>query len=235
MTRSVWLADLTWPELESASQDGTVLAVPVGATEQHGPHLPLSTDTDIAVALCERLAAVRDVVIAPPVAYGSSGEHQGFAGTLSIGQRATELVLVELVRSASETFRHVLLVSAHGGNAEPVARAVDLLRTEGRDVTVYTPSWDGHPHAGRTETAMQLAVAPGRVRIDAAGPGELRPLAEILTALRDGGVRAVSSNGVLGDPTGATAQEGAALLATLAAELIDQVDAWTAPSPARVQ
>lgn len=127
-----------------------MLAVPLGSTEQHGPHLPLSTDTDIAVALCERLAAARDdVLIAPAVAYGSSGEHAGFPGTLSIGQEALELLVVELCRSASETFGHLLLVSAHGGNAEPVTRAAERLTRESRNVHVFMPRWNGDPHAGR--------------------------------------------------------------------------------------
>jgi len=72
--------------------------------------------------VCERLASMRaDVLVAPPLAYGSSGEHAGFPGTLSIGQDALELLVVELGRSASETFDHLLLVSAHGGNAAAVA------------------------------------------------------------------------------------------------------------------
>ena len=86
----VRLADLSWPEIGQRAAAGAVLAVPVGSTEQHGPHLPLSTDTDIAVALCDRLAAARpDVLAAPPVGYGSSGEHAGFPGTLSIGHGRT--------------------------------------------------------------------------------------------------------------------------------------------------
>jgi mycofactocin system creatininase family protein len=228
VTRSRWLADLTWPELAFAKEQGTVLAVPVGATEQHGPHLPLSTDTDIAVAVCVRAATQRDVVIAPPVPYGSSGEHAGFPGTLSIGQAATELLLVELGRSASDTFTRLLFVSAHGGNAEPVARAVERLRSEGRDVQLYSPRWGGEPHAGRAETSMQLALDAGRVRMDVAEPGDQRPLAVILPELRAGGVRVVSSNGILGDPTGAHAGEGEALLARLTAELVDQLDSWMA-------
>jgi creatinine amidohydrolase len=91
------LDQLTWPDVARYPAD-TVLAVPLGSTEQHGPHLPLSTDTDVAVALCRRLAAARpDVLVAPSLPYGSSGEHAGFAGTLSIGQAALEHVLVELV------------------------------------------------------------------------------------------------------------------------------------------
>jgi len=123
------LADLPWPDIGGRVTADGVLAVPLGATEQHGPHLPLSTDTDIAVALCQRLAAARtDVLIAPPVAYGSSGEHQDFPGTLSIGQEAVELLLVELGRSASRTFAHLVFVCAHGGNAEPAARSRAVAR-----------------------------------------------------------------------------------------------------------
>jgi creatinine amidohydrolase len=221
------LADLAWPEVRDRAEAGAVLAVPVGATEQHGPHLPLSTDTDIALALCRRLAAARShVLVAPPVAYGSSGEHAGFAGTLSIGREAVELLLVELGRSASETFARVLFVSAHGGNAEPVTRAVATLRAESRDIAVFVPSWGADPHAGRPETAMQLALRPSAVRMDRCVRGDVRPLAELMPLLRAGGVRAVSESGILGDPTGATAAEGHALLDDLAGMLIGGVDAW---------
>jgi mycofactocin precursor peptide peptidase len=220
---SAWLGDAVWPGVDP----GAILAVPVGSTEQHGPHLPLSTDTDVAVALCEGLAEVRDdVLIGPPLAYGSSGEHAGFAGTLSIGQDALELLLVELGRSATETFARVLLVSAHGGNHDPVTRAAARLRAESRDVRVHMPRWAGEPHAGRTETAMILSLTPDRVLMDRAEAGDTRPIAELLPALRAGGVRAVAANGVLGDPTGATAAEGAALLDELAAVLVKDVEGW---------
>jgi mycofactocin system creatininase family protein len=227
VTTSVWLADLTWPEVSGCAAQGAILAVPVGATEQHGPHIPLSTDTDIAIALCTRLAAAcEDVLIAPPVAYGSSGEHAGFAGTLSIGQEATELLLIELGRSASETFSRLLFVSAHGGNNGAVTRAASQLRGAGRDVLVFEPHWAGHPHAGRPETSMQLAIDPSRVRMDEAAPGNVEPLSVLMPALQRSGVRGVSANGVLGDPTGANADEGHALLASLAAQLVDQVRSW---------
>jgi creatinine amidohydrolase len=201
--------------------------VPLGATEQHGPHLPLSTDTDVAVALCQRLAAARaDVLIAPAVAYGSSGEHQDFPGTLSIGQDALELLLVELGRSASRTFAHLVFVCAHGGNAEPAARATARLRAESRDVLLFRPVWDGDPHAGHSETSLMLRLAPTRVRMASAVAGDTRPLAETWPLLRAGGVRAVSESGVLGDPSGATADAGRALLDTLTAALIREVAAW---------
>jgi mycofactocin precursor peptide peptidase len=223
------LGSARWPDV--AARAGTsILVVPLGSTEQHGPHLPLSTDTDVAVALAERLSALRpDVVVAPALPYGSAGEHAGFAGTLSIGQEAFELVVLELVRSAHE-FAAVMLVSGHGGNAEPLARAVATLQAEGRRVTAWSPRAEMVPtsvadaHAGRLETSLLLAMDPETVKRDAAEAGEVRPLAELLALLRTHGVRAVSANGVLGDPAGASAEEGDALLALLAADLVAAVD-----------
>jgi creatinine amidohydrolase len=221
------LGELTSPEAGEAAGRGAFLAVPVGSTEQHGPHLPLATDTDVAVALCARLAAAcPPAVVAPALAYGSSGEHQDFPGTLSIGQDALELVLVELARSATATFGAVLLVSTHGGNAAVVRRAQQRLRGESRDVLAWQASWRGDAHAGRTETSLQLALAPGRVRLGRAAAGNRRPVGELLPDLRASGVAAVSPNGVLGDPAGASAAEGEALLAGLTASLLAAVTSW---------
>ncbi|MBA3984140.1 MAG: creatininase family protein, partial [Acidimicrobiia bacterium] len=89
---------MTWPEIESRARR-PVLIVPLGSCEQHGPHLPLHTDTVIATALAERLAKTDDsFLVAPAVAAGASGEHQAFPGTLSIGTAAMTQVVVELVR-----------------------------------------------------------------------------------------------------------------------------------------
>src|ERR1700754_2770975 len=118
------LSALTWREA-AALPPGSVLAVPLGSTEQHGPHLALSTDTDVAVALCAALAEARpDGVVAPPLPYGATGAPAGFASPLSIGTAVLTTVLVELGRSASETFGRMLVVSGHGGNARAVRDAV---------------------------------------------------------------------------------------------------------------
>jgi creatinine amidohydrolase len=221
------LSDLAFPDVARRAAAGAVLAVPLGATEQHGAHLPLSTDTEIAVALCDNLAAARpDVLVAPAIPYGSSGEHAGFAGTLSIGQAVTELVLVELGRSATETFRRVLFVSAHGGNAEPVGRAVATLVGESRDISVFQPRWRGDPHAGAAETALQLTLRPDVVDMSRAVTGDQRPIGKVLPLLRSGGVRMVTDTGVLGDPTHATAEDGRVLLKELDTQLHAHVEAW---------
>jgi mycofactocin precursor peptide peptidase len=219
------LGAAVWPEIA----EGGVLAVPLGSTEQHGPHLPFSTDTDIATALALRLGeAVPGVVVAPALAYGSSGEHQAFPGTLSIGQSAVELLVVELTRSAASSFARVVLISAHGGNEPPVTRAVRQLRAEGHDIRAWSPArvWSGDAHAGRIETSVMLTLHPDSVRLDQAEPGDTRPLRNVLPTLQSDGVRAVSENGILGDPTGASAEEGQKLLEAATTELATAVREW---------
>lgn len=229
MRPSARLAGLTWPEVD-ARAGSSVLAVPVGSTEQHGPHLPFATDTVIAVELCDRLAAHRpDVVVAPALPFGSSGEHAGFAGTLSIGAEATEAVLVELGRSA-DAFAAVVFVSAHGGNAGPVGRAATRLRAESRQVRAWgLPALDatapdlpggGDAHAGWVETSVLLALDPESVRTGSAEPGCTQPLSQIMPELIRAGVASVSANGVLGDPSGASGPDGAAILDRWAAALV---------------
>lgn len=225
MTR---LGEQTWTEVSPATGRTTILALPIGSCEQHGPHLPLDTDTRIAVALADRLAAaITDVVVVPPLAVTASGEHRGFPGTLSIGAETTELVLVELVRSADWS-GGVVLVNGHGGNATAVRGAVRTLTAEGRRVLDWWPHLPGaDAHAGRTETSLMMAIAPELVRLAAAEPGNSATLADLASVLTTSGVIAVSANGVLGDPTGASAAEGAELLDALVADLAARVrSAW---------
>ncbi len=226
------LDQATSPEVGARAGAGpTTLLVPLGATEQHGPHLPIGTDAAIAVAIAEGAAAeAPGAVVAPALPYGSSGEHQGFPGTLSIGAEATELVLVELARSATETFPRVLFVNAHGGNAAPLASAVRRLRAEMRDVFAWTPSFGGDAHAGRVETSLMLALG-FVVRAEIAEAGNKAPLADLIGDLRAGGVRSVSPNGVLGDPGGASAAEGRELLATAIGDLRSTILTWQPIEP----
>ena len=229
--RGAALGDLTWPDAQAQAQAGAMLVVPVGSTEQHGPHLPLSTDTNIARALCSRIQGHPDVnvVVAPAVAYGSSGEHSGFAGTISIGQEALELMLVELGRSATETFDRILYVSAHGGNTGPVHRAVATLRSESRDVRVFVPGYDGDLHAGHAETSIQLALEPGRVQMHEAVAGNTQTLSELMPARGSDGVQHGSRSGVRGDPTNASAPHGDELLDKVTRDLAELIAEWPAP------
>jgi mycofactocin precursor peptide peptidase len=219
------LADATWQE---TAGDGRLLVVPVGSLEQHGPHLPLDTDTRVAVALAQSLAnRRRDVLVAPPVAYGASGEHEGFPGTVSVGREGLALFLLELVRSASATYQRILLLNGHGGNACPLSSTSERARYEGRDVRVWTPQIPGGDlHAGRVETSLLLALHPSAVRTDLIEAGTTARAEDIWPRMRATGVRAVSANGILGDPTGACAEEGRILQAGLVDELDGFVSRW---------
>lgn len=218
------LGTATWPELTSGRR--RVLLVPLGATEQHGPHLPLDTDTRIAAAVALGAAAGRSgAQVAPALPLGASGEHAGFPGTLSIGTAALTAVLVELVRHAAADWDHVLLVNAHGGNAPAVTAAVETAEHEGRSCHAYHAAvTGGDAHAGRTETSLLLHLAPELVRTGELAAGDRRPVSELMPDLRRHGVRALSPNGVLGDPRGASAAEGRRLLASLVAPCAAALD-----------
>ena len=209
---------MTWPDVGTP-----IVVVPVGSCEQHGPHLPLETDTTIAGELVRALVARRpDCVAAPPITVSASGEHAGFPGTLSIGTSVMTDVIVELARSA-DWAGGVVFVNGHGGNHTAMQRAADVFERERRRVLIWWPQLPGaDPHAGRTETSLMLALAPDSVRTDRSESGPVPALSEMVQH----GVRALSPNGVLGDPTGADPAEGAELLERLVGQLDDAVAAW---------
>lgn len=227
------LAGATWPDLPARP----LLLVPLGALEQHGHHLPLATDTAVARAVAEAAAAeLPGALLAPALPYGASGEHEDFPGTVSIGTEALTGLLVEYGRSACRWAGRLVLVNGHGGNLDALRAAGARLRAESREVAWFPCGTAGaDAHAGRTETSLMLHVEPGAVRSGRAVAGATAPLAELLPRLRAGGVRAVSPTGVLGDPAGASAREGAALLAGMAGRLAAAVRAWDVDPAGRLR
>jgi mycofactocin system creatininase family protein len=227
------LAGAVWSRIP----DGALVVVPLGSVEQHGHHLPLATDTAVASAVARgAMPDIHGALLAPALPYGASGEHEGFPGTVSIGTEALTAVLVELGRSATRWATRVLVVNGHGGNLEALRAAVPLLRSEGRDVAWFpcgVPGGDAH--AGRTETSLMLHVEPAEVRLAEAVAGETAPVAALLPRLRADGVRAVSPNGVLGDPAGASAAEGAELVADLTGRLVAAVREWRVDPAGRLR
>lgn len=225
------------------------LLVPLGSTEQHGPHLPLDTDTRIAGAVAAAVAgelagelagdpaaemstgAGPAALVAPSIAYGASGEHQAFPGTISIGTDALSTLLVEYVRSAADWAGRVVFVNGHGGNVEALRTAVGLVRAEGRDAAWCGCAVEGaDPHAGHTETSLLLHLCPELVGDRGSVEGNREPLANLMPRLRAGGVRAVSESGVLGDPGTATAADGARYLAAMVTDCSRRVRRWR-PGP----
>ncbi|MDA8278002.1 MAG: mycofactocin biosynthesis peptidyl-dipeptidase MftE [Actinomycetota bacterium] len=242
------LTSMTYPEVEEVEKS-SVLIIPIGSTEQHGPHLPVLTDSIITNALAEVLAQRRPdkSILAPPITIGASHEHIHFPGTLSIGNEVLTSMVVELGRSASR-FAGTLFITAHGGNVIAMARGIEILKGEKRRVTAWWPTqevlrqaalrWSGpdeargleHPdlHAGRTETSAMMALAPDMVHLDRAESGGSSNFEQILPHMINYGVKAVSTNGVIGDPTGSNQEEGAAILGAFSNSLVEHFDGFYA-------
>lgn len=223
----VKLVDQPWPHI----REGALILIPVGSCEQHGPHLPLDSDTCIAEHVAQHAAHALshqdDVVyVGPTVTFGASGEHADFPGTLSVGTEVLTGLLCEIARSAWWCSR-VLFVNGHGGNVPSLAAAVRLQRSEGRDIAWFACAIDGaDAHAGRAETSMMQALAPARVLDDVAVVGVTTPIADLIPRLVAEGVRSVSPSGVLGDPTGAHPDEGFRHLAFIGRSLIKAIREW---------
>ncbi len=229
----------TWPEVEALVAGGRRTAVlPLGSTEQHGPHLPLGTDTWIGDALAERLcAAVDDALACPTLRVGCASEHLAFPGTLDLRPETLEAVLRDVIASlARHGVERVFVFSAHGGNVAPLAAMLPRLAAACAPVRVaaYTdlerltavlhaaavaggvsPGAGGH-HAGEIETSMLLALRPGVVRTAAMAPGLLTEAADA-QALFYPDLRRHAADGTVGDPCAADPVRG-----------VRYLDAWTA-------
>lgn len=188
----------------------------------------MDTDTRIATAVARALGERLDWLVAPAIAYGASGEHQSFDGTISIGTDALTTLLVEYGRSAGCWAQRLVFVNGHGGNVSALTSAIGRLRAEGRDAA-WCPcaSAGGDAHAGHTETSVLLHISPDVVRTDRMLAGNDAPLRELLPSMRRGGVAAVSPIGVLGDPTTATAAAGSRIFTEMVDDCVRRIGRWT--------
>lgn len=237
---SLLLEHHTWPEIELAITRGTTgVVVPVGAIEQHGPHLPLCVDAELGTALGIRIARnLGDAFVAPTIRVGCSEHHMGFAGTVSIQPETLEAICRDYVVSlARHGFDRIYFAPSHGGNFEPLARMLPALQEAAAaidpDATVaaYTDllglvgiwKWVIDEelglgsrvggHADIAEASEMLHLHPELVRVGRAEPGLLGDLdQEKVDRIFEKGLRAVTANGVLGDPRGMDAEVGATLL-----------------------
>lgn len=217
-----------------------IVVLALGSWEQHGPHLPLDTDTVIIdtvvqTALMLMNESAHQFLVAPTISISASDEHAGFAGTLSTGTNALKDSVVAICRSASWA-RGVCIVNGHGGNMDALAAIVSALNYEGIVHSVWSlPDYTGSDmHAGKTETSIMLHIAPHAVHIDRITDGNTDDAQHLIAAMRDGGVAAVSSTGVLGSPRDATAVHGAKVLdfyaRHLAQHFTDSAARWAAIS-----
>lgn len=189
-----------------------IVILPLGSWEQHGPHLPLDTDSVIISAVVSHAVQNHQysdcLMVAPTIPITASDEHEGFPGGLSTGTAALSDAVVAICRSASAWSKGVVIANGHGGNHDALRSITSALNHEKIRHSVWIlPGYQGGDmHAGRTETSLMLHLRESSVRVDkipsASDPGIS------VDDLRAKGVKAVSPSGVLGQPERATAEHG---------------------------
>lgn len=242
---SVLLEEHSWPEVETALEEGTRTAiVAVSSVEQHGPHLPLIMDALAGDELSRRIAEeLGDAFAAPTIRPGCSGHHIEFPGTITISAET----LMNLIRSYCRSldahgFEHIVLVPTHGGNFAPVNTVAPEIARKINANVISLANLDEHMaltneglreggveyeepviHAGAAETAIVLAVDEGLVRTDELEVGRE---GEISTSrLLSEGFKAITRNGVLGDPRKATREAGEAILQKVTTVYVERIEA----------
>jgi len=243
---------LTWPEVREQLQAGRdTVVMALGATEQHGRHMPLATDALLGDHLARLVADRLDAFLAPTLRIGCSANHVGFAGTMSLAEETFHAVVADVVNSlARGGFRRIVLVPTHGGNFGPLAAAAEKLGDGvGSQVVALTdlgvlfqiaqmaereygvPLAEGGLHAGEWETSLLLAIHPELVRMERAEAGFTGELEEAMAGIfASGGVAALSENGAIGDPSRASAEHGRRYW-DAAVELVLEQIAAASPSP----
>jgi creatinine amidohydrolase len=226
----------TWTDVADAETDLALL--PVGSTEQHGPHAPLGTDATTAEAVAEAGAAAYDgeVIVAPAVEIGISEEHRHFPGSLWVSEDTFRAYVRETVESlAYHGFDRVVLVNGHGGNTAALREVASTVSREGDAYAVPFTWFDAVDvdvpmgHAGGRETALLRAVAPETVRedrIDAAAADASDRWGDWVSGVNlayDTGE--FTENGVVGDPREGTAELGEGMLEDAADALADLMNA----------
>ena len=237
------LAELTWPQIRELVAGGEELCIlPVGAIEQHGPHLPVSTDADIAEAICREASVRTGVPMLPTLWTGSSHAHTAaWPGTLSLPARLLVDVVVELAHWVGAAgFRRLLLVNAHVGNLGPLRVALDEIRTRGglrvglvhwyeltpaiaAEVTADAEDW----HAHAAETALMLHLRPSLVDTSQVRDDPDRTEKLVLSYT----VPETSLEGVTGAPTRATPEQGSKLFSAVVDALVERLEAARTEAP----
>lgn len=250
------LGELTSPETEAIDKSHTVVLIPVGAFEQHGPGLPLATDQIRARALCDIVAGklCGRAYVGPEMPVGISPHHASFPGTVTLEPETFIRVITEYALELHRNgWTRVLVVTGHGGNnaalgvvAQKLLGAVPELEFAwtpitglAQDViTAFGPA-EVTGHCGEAETSQMLFLAPATVRREALRPGttqtsQLNGSPRLSRSARPAlSVRweRLSENGVLGDPTRATAELGQDILEAATRVICDFVTAWVHGQP----
>lgn len=234
-------ATASWEDVAAAIARGLVAILPIGAVEQHGPHLPLLTDTVLAGGVARRIAEGVDyALLLPAIAYGDAWTAEGWAGTLSLSPDTLRSTVIDLGRGLHRMgVRGLVTINGHFGNREPISLAARTLSELGLPVLHLDyphlealaaehmesePAGPGFYHADEVETSMMLALAAETVRLDRAKPEY--PDFPPLFGSEPMKLSAFNQSGVFGDPRPATAEKGEALIAGIVSESVRLIGLW---------
>jgi creatinine amidohydrolase/Fe(II)-dependent formamide hydrolase-like protein len=242
---TLW-GELTWTQAEKRLRQVDVALLPVGAVEQHGPHLPLDTDAFDADYLARRVAMACSPpgpLVLPLLSYGVSYHHEDFAGTLSIDNDTLSRLVYDIGMGAARNgIRKLVIINAHGGNGPALNYAAQKINRDARifvcvdsgessDVDIYqiveTPN---DVHAGEFETSTSLAVRPHLVYRNLAERSVPEFSSRYLDFTGKRGIawyaytRKISTSGVMGDPTRASAEKGQKIWEIMVAHLVALVE-----------
>lgn len=238
--------ELRWPEIDALDRDRTVLLLPTGAIEQHGPHLPLDTDIHDACELALRAAQAcsGDTLVLPPVWWGMSPHHMGYPGTISLRLETYSALIRDICAAVSHHgFSRVLIVNGHGGNSAILGATALRISEElglfigavsywqlvgGQLKEIGTSELGGMGHACEMETSLQLYLRPERVDMTNARRDVSSPITSFNGIdFRDSGPLVFpldfirdSTEGVMGDPTVATREKGVAIAEAVLEQLV---------------
>ena len=235
-------ASASWEDVSAAIARGVIGVLPVGAVEQHGPHLPLLTDTVMASGVARRIAEGCDGLVLPAIAYGDAWTAEGWAGTLSLSPETLRASVADIGRGLQRMgVKGLVTVNGHFGNREPINLAarglseasfpvlhLDYPRLEAlaAELMESEPAGPGFYHADEVETSMMLALAPETVRMERAR-AEYPEFPELFGS-EPMKLSAFNASGVFGDPRPATAEKGEAMIAGIAAESLRLIGVWRA-------
>lgn len=244
--RSPLLGELTWPQARQRLSEVDLALLPVGAIEQHGPHLPLDVDAYDAERLCRDVAdacSEPKPLVLPLVPYGVSYHHEDFPGTLSVGPDTLARFVYEIGRSAAKQgISKLVIVNGHGGNGPALHFAAQMINRDARiftcvdtgetsdadvDAMAETPN---DVHAGEIETSTTLALRPHLVDMERAEPfvpsfdSRYLDFSSRRSVDWYGRTVDISSNGVLGDPTVASAEKGRRMWDVIVKRLVELVE-----------
>ncbi len=246
--RPIYLRELTWEDAKARAADNATILLPAGSIEQHGPHLPVETDSrlvwEVASRAAEQVAGRVNILVTPPLEFGYSTHHREFPGTMTFSGTTYMAVIIELCESLLRNgFRRIFILNGHGGNSDPIHMAVRAIRDRHDDVLMGTAAYwsiaskalsqvrespiGGMSHACELEASMMWHLRPELVKPERFAKRITRWSSPLLRddLLDSGNVKLafhfpdVTPMGFQGDPTLASREKGEKFLRLIVDEV----------------